>query len=69
MGKAMKQARNREIKRMMREGRIKKQIAYCRGLIDIINNNPSVCFESDRMGFVPSNLVKHACEKFLKEKS
>lgn len=67
MGKAARQARNREIKRKQREDRIRKQIEYSKAMIEFLNQNPTAVCESDRLGIVPNHLVKLACEKFIKE--
>lgn len=69
MGKAAKQARNREIKRKQREDRIKEQVEYAKAMIEFLNQNPTAVCESETLGIVPNHLVKHACEKFLKENS
>lgn len=67
MRKAAKQARNRKIKRKQREERIKAQVAEAKHIIDLINRYPNTICKSDRLGIVPSPLVKLACEKFIKE--
>ena len=67
MGKAAKQARNKAIKRKQREESIKARVEYAKAMIEFINQNPNAVCESDRLGIVPNHLVKHACEKFIKE--
>lgn len=69
MGKAAKQARNREIKRKQRADRIKGQVEYAKAMIEFLNQNPTAVCESDTLGVVPNHLVKHTCEKFIKENS
>lgn len=67
MGKAAKQARNREIKRKQREERIKVNVEYAKAMIELINQNPTTVFKSEKLGIVPLLCVKLACEKFIKE--
>lgn len=67
MGKAAKQALNRAIKRKQRDECIKDRVEYAKAMIEFLNQNPNAVCESDKLGIVPNHLVKHACEKFIKE--
>ena len=63
----MKASKSWQIKRRQREECIKAQVKYAKAILDVIDRYPNVRMELDTGGILPNDLIKDACEKFIKE--
>ena len=68
MGKAAKQARNREIKRKQRAERIKAQVEEAKGMLALIKDDPFRRVQVYGM-WMPIGILKEQYEKFVEENS
>ena len=66
MGKAAKQARNREIKRKQREERIKVRVEYAKGQITAICRGEITRVKCNGIE-IPLHLAVDAYKKYIKE--